>query len=86
MSNEDIFKSLPSYGAEAPQAPVKEPVVEAETAPVEAPVEEPKPKKKAAPKADEKPVDPALKDYTFGYPIGEIGKYKLPNGTIVETN
>ena len=76
----DIMSGLPSYAQEpidAPKAAV--PVDETKD-----PVVEEKPKKGAA-KAAEKLPDPATHDYTFGKPLGETGKYKLPNGTIVET-
>lgn len=36
-------------------------------------------------KEAEKLPDPATHDYTYGKPLGETGRYKLPNGTIVET-
>jgi hypothetical protein len=40
----------------------------------------------AATKPVEKLPDPAITDYTFGQALADTGKYKLPNGTVVETN
>lgn len=73
----DDLKGLPTLTEKTTAADVAKAVKKEQAEVAAANADKPAPKKLP---------DPANHDYTYGKPLGEKGKYTLPNGTVVETN